>query len=365
MFELVNNFPSSLILPKNFKVKRVSSYDVTGGNVDCWQIKAGETKVIADIDGPGIISHIWFTIASPDKYYLRKILLKVYWDNEENPSICSPVGDFFGLGHAVPYTYQCAVFSTSCNDDGKPGMGVAMNCWLPMPFLKNARLEIVNEQEEDIRSFYFYIDYQKYNSLPGDVLYLHARWRRENPCDGWTGPGSIVGSPEWELRHQGPEGKNLSDEGNYLILEAEGRGHYIGVNMSIDHLHKGWWGEGDDMIFIDRDGERTWPPDLHGTGSEDYLCHAWGMQKVAHMYSGEPWCEIKEGNEHHYWGKVCVYRYHIVDPIPFEKNIRVSIEHGHANDRSDDYCSVAYWYQNEPHKPFPPILPARLRLPNP
>ena len=118
MFELVNNFPSSLILPKNFKVKRVSSYDVTGGNGDCWQIKAGETKVIADIDGPGIISHIWFTIASPDKYYLRKILLKVYWDNEENPSICSPVGDFFGLGHAVPYTYQCAVFSTSCNDEG-------------------------------------------------------------------------------------------------------------------------------------------------------------------------------------------------------------------------------------------------------
>jgi hypothetical protein len=160
---------------------------------------------------------------------------------------------------------------------------------------------------------------------------------------------------------KGPDGINLSDEDNYLILEAEGRGHYIGVNMSIDHMYKGWWGEGDDMIFIDRDEERKWPPDMHGTGSEDYLCHAWGMQKVAHLYSGEPWCEMDEHND---WGKVCVYRYHIVDPIPFEKNIRISIEHGHANNRSDDYSSVAYWYQDEPHKSLLPMLPVDLRIPD-
>jgi hypothetical protein len=131
--------------------------------------------------------------------------------------------------------------------------------------------------------------------------------------------------------------------------------------MCVDHLYKGWWGEGDDMIFIDREGSREWPPDMHGTGSEDYLCHAWGMQKAAHMYSGESWCEMED---HHNWGKVCVYRLHIADPVPFEKNIRVSIEHGHANDRSDDYASVAYWYQDEPHKPFAPIAAMKSRLPD-
>ena len=352
----------SLYMPMDFKACRVSSYDKSGGNVDAWlHIQPGETKVLADIDGPGVISHIWATIASVDIYYLRKVLIRIYWDDEEAPSVICPFGDFFGLGHARPYTYQCAAFSTTCDGDGILGKGVAMNCWLPMPFRKKARLELVNEQEVVLQGIYFHIDYQIHKALPKDTFYLHASWRRENPCKGWTGTGSVWGSEEWKKRAEGPEGINLSDENNYLILEAEGRGNYIGVNMSIDHLYKGWWGEGDDMIFIDRDGVREWPPDMHGTGSEDYMCHAWGMQKIAQMYSGEPWYELED---HQNWGKVCVYRYHIMDPIPFEKNIRVSIEHGHANDRSDDYSSVAYWYQSEPHHAFAPILPVPGRLPN-
>ena len=352
----------SLTQPMPFKAGRVSSYDETGGNYDAWPIEAGETKVLAELEGPGAISHIWFTIATADKYYLRKILLKIYWDDESEPSVCSPVGDFFGLGHSRAYSYQNAAFNTSCNEDGLLGGTVAMNCWLPMPYKKSARIEVVNEQEESIPSFYFYIDYRVYDSLPEETLYLHASWRRENPCDGWKGKGSVWASEDWHKRQSGPEGKNLSDEGNYLILDASGKGHFIGVNMSVDHLYKGWWGEGDDMIYIDRDeGERAWPPDMHGTGSEDYLCHAWGMQKVAHMYSGEPWCEM---DDHHNWGKVCAYRLHINDPIPFQKNIRISIEHGHANNRSDDFSSVAYWYQNEPHKPFPDMPDVDGRLPN-
>ncbi|MCX6376763.1 MAG: DUF2961 domain-containing protein, partial [Armatimonadetes bacterium] len=205
--------------------------------------------------------------------------------------------------------------------------------------------EIVNEQAEPVHAFYFYIDYQKHRSLPDDAVYFHAKWRRENPCDGTKG------------------GKNLSDEGNYLIMEAEGRGHYVGANFSIEHLAQGWYGEGDDMIFVDRDGERAWPPDMHGTGSEDYLSQGWGMQNNAHLYNGQAWAELDHGWNQ--WGKVCVYRYHILDPVPFQKNIRVSIEHGHANDRSDDYSSVAYWYQSEPHKEFAKMLPVELRLPNP
>lgn len=361
MSHINTNFPHPLTLPMPFKAGRISSYDVTGGNKDSWSIKPGETSVIAGIAGPGAISHIWCTAYSQDPHYLRKALINIAWDDESEPSIQSPLGDFFGLGHSRSYTYQCYPFSTSCNADGSVGAGVAMNCWLPMPFLKNARVEVVNEQADADLGLYFYIDYQAYASLPEDILYLHAHWKRENPNDGWAGRGSVWQSEEWKRRMEGPEGINLSDEGNYLILEAEGRGHYISVNMSVDHLYKGWWGEGDDMIFIDRDGERKWPPDMHGTGSEDYLCHAWGMQKVAHLYSGEPWSEMED---HHSWGKVCVYRYHIADPVPFEKNIRVSIEHGHANDRSDDYSSVAYWYQDEPHKAFPPMLPALSRIPN-
>ena len=359
---MMNRGYESLAMPLDFKARRVSSYDVSGGNVDAWlHIQPGETKVLADLDGPGVISHIWMTLASVDIYYLRKVLLLIYWDEEAEPSVLCPVGDFFGLGHARPFTYQCAAFSTSLEENGVLGKGVAMNCWLPMPFRKKARIEIVNEQEAVLQGIYFYIDYQLHPALPAEVLYLHAWWRRENPCRGWTGEGSVWGSEAWKRRMEGPERINLSDADNYLILEAEGRGHYIGVNLSIDHLAKGWWGEGDDMIFIDRDGARVWPPDMHGTGSEDYLGHAWGMQKVAHLYSGEPWCELDDQLE---WGTVCVYRYHLVDPIPFTKNIRISIEHGHANNRSDDYSSVAYWYQNEPHCALPPILPALLRVPN-
>jgi len=339
------NLMANLTLAKDFKPARISSYDVTGGNADFWEIKPGETKALAEIDGPGVISHIWFTIASPDQFYLRKLLLRMYWDGEKKPSVDVPVGDFFGLGHARTFSYQCAPFNTSNMERGRIGGGCAMNCWLQMPFQKHARIEIVNEQAEPVHAFYFYIDYQKHQSLPDDTLYFHAKWRRENPCDGTKG------------------GKNLSDEGNYLILEGEGRGHYVGVNFSIEHLAKGWYGEGDDMIFVDRDGERAWPPDMHGTGTEDYLSHAWGMQNNAHLYNGQSWAELEHGWNQ--WGKVCVYRYHILDPVPFQKNIRVSIEHGHANDRSDDYSSVAYWYQTEPHKEFAKMLPVELRLPRP
>ena len=348
----------SLPKRKQFRVKRVSSFDTTGGNRDAWPVSAGATKVLAEIDGPGCISHIWVTVSSPDELYLRKLLLRMYWDGERYPSVETPIGDYFGLGHARTYSYQSALFTTSSRSEGQLGGGCAMNCWIPMPFAEHARIEVVNEQDQDVGSFYFYIDYQVFDRWEDDLLTFHAQWRRENPCDGWTGKGSVWHSPEWERRMQGSEGKNLDGAGNYLILDAEGTGHYIGVNFSIDHLYKGWYGEGDDMFFID--GER-WPPSLHGTGTEDYLGHAWGMQRNAHLYNGQAWAESEDFND---WGKVCVYRYHVVDPIPFTKSIIASIEHGHANNRSDDFCSCAYWYQTEPHKRFGPAPAVHERLPN-
>lgn len=354
-----------LFLAKPFQAARVSSYDTTGRNGDAWPLQPGECKVLADLQGPGVISHIWCTVSSRDPFYLRKLLLRIYWDDEAEPSVECPLGDFFGLGHSRSYTYQCALFSTTCNGEWtEPGEGVAMNCWIPMPFRRRARIEVVNEQDTPVPSFYFYIDYQKHAALPEDALYFHAFWKRENPCRGWQGEGSVWGTPAWEKRHQGPDGVNLTGRDNYVILDAVGRGHFLGVNMSIDHLYKGWWGEGDDMFFIDRMGDNHWPPDLHGTGSEDYLCHAWGMQHAAQLYCGEPWAEKTEGIQHHLEGKVCVYRYHVLDPIPFSKSLRVTIEHGDSNDRSDDFSSVAYWYQDEPHTRFAAMLPAELRLPD-
>ncbi|NLV33710.1 MAG: DUF2961 domain-containing protein [Clostridiaceae bacterium] len=342
---------------KNFKAKRISSYDKTGGNADRWVIDAQSSRTIADIEGPGKISHIWCTIFGKwgeedkrefDTYSLRKVLIRMYWDDEKEPSVDCPIGDFFGLGHARAYSYQCAFFNTSCNDsiEGTINPRIAMNCWIPMPFRKKARIEVVNEQDINI-IIYFYVDYQEHKEISTDTLYFHAQWKREKPV---------------AIKDNG--GVNLTDKNNYLILEAFGKGHYIGTNMSIDNTEGNWWGEGDDMIFVDRDNDDKWPPDLHGTGSEDYLCHAWGMQKVSHLYSGQPWCEYNEyGNTHHNKGKVCVYRYHVIDPIPFKKSIRVSIEHGHANDRGDDISSVAYWYQDEPHTVFVKMIPAEKRIP--
>lgn len=329
---------------KDFKTKRVSSWDRTGGNRDAIPIEPGEKATLAEIKGAGCISHIWFTVSCEDKYYLRKLLLRMYWDGEGNPSVEVPLGDFFGVGHAKRKAYSCAVLNMS-SGNGEYGGGTAMNCYFPMPFSDGARIEVINECEVPVRSFYYYIDYQKHREI-GNVGRFHAQWRRENPCVAV------------EFKEGEPE-INLTGGENYVILEAEGKGHYVGCNLSIHNMSEGWWGEGDDMIFID--GER-WPPSLHGTGTEDYFCHAWGMQNQAYPYNGTSLFNEPNIN----WkGKWTVYRYHIVDPVPFEKSIRVTIEHGHANNRGDDYSSVGYWYQTEPHKEFPRMLPVEERLPRP
>ena len=181
--------------------------------------------------------------------------------------------------------------------------------------------------------------------LPDDVAYLHASWRRSDPCPGW-GPDLQTNSPETNV-------PNLSDAHNYLVLETEGQGHYVGCNLSVFHRQGSWWGEGDDMIMIDDD---TWPPSLHGTGTEDYFNHAWGMQNRAYPYHG---AIIHEGDVP---GYSVSYRFHGPDPVRFAERIRVSIEHGHANHLADDWASTAYWYQLPPRAAVT-IQPLAERLP--
>jgi len=339
-----------LSLERNGKRKRVSSYDRTGGNRDFVVIPKDSTVVIAEIDGAGCITHIWSTMKTrqEEPYVPRKVVLRMYWDNEESPSVEVPIGDFFGMGHGIIKNFWSAPLTMS------PQEGKGFNCFFPMPFEEKARIEITNECNSDL-IFYYYIDYEKYEKLDERELRFHAWWNRENPCEGISDSG--ISNEEYQFG-----GKNTSGEGNYLILEAEGKGHYVGCNLNIHNLRYtdkwNWYGEGDDMIFID--GEK-WPPSLHGTGTEDYFNMAFcPQQEYCAPYHGM----ILAGGPN--WsGKITLYRYHITDPIMFEKSIRVTIEHGHNNHRSDDISSTAYWYQREPHKKLRPLPPVQERLPRP
>ena len=335
------------------RTKRASSYDVSGKNGDSWRVPPGETRVMADIRGPGKITHIWITQSNPDQDYMRKILIRAYWDNESEPSILTPVGDFFCLGHSIVNSFQSLPFTASARANNTFGGAVALNCYLPMPFNEAARFEIVNESDDE-HIVYFYIDYELYDRpIDANDGRLHARFRRENPTAGW-GHEITVNSPPSNI-------PNLSDAENYLLLDAEGEGQFIGFNLSVTNLQhalkaphsRTWWGEGDEMYFID--GE-PWPPSLHGTGSEDALNQAYGMQRNAFIYNGSSIFEEDTG------GYQTSYVFYIVNPVRFRVSLRASIEHGHANHLSNEYSSVAYWYQKEPHKSFG-ILPVIQRVP--
>lgn len=305
---------------QEYESRRISSFDRSGGNNDRLHLGRGETSLLADIDGPGAIHHMWFTIDA-EPFYGRKIILRAYWDGEEKPSIEVPIGDFFSVGHGLNRNLRSLPIANSSE-------GRARNCYWYMPFRKNARLTVTNEGGQPVGAFYYYIDYRKLPSLPFNTPTFHSQYRQETPCL----PGK-----------------------NYLLLEAVGRGHYVGCNLSILQRAMGWWGEGDDMIYVDGEQE----PGLYGTGSEDYFCDAWGMREDGNLFFGCPLQEpdFKTGS------KATVYRFHVPDPIPFKKSIRVTIEHGHDNNRSDYYSSVAYWYQDEPHRPFPPLPSVEERLP--
>ena len=238
-------------------------------------------------------------------------------------------------------------YTVSCKPEERYRFGgsAALNSYFPMPFQKKAKIVIENQNDISYGQ-YFYIDYELYpQPLPEPIAYFHAHWRRENPCRGWA-PELQVNSPEVNVPH-------LDAKGNYVVLETEGTGHYVGCNLSVAHFQGSWWGEGDEMIFLDGD---EWPPSLHGTGSEDYFNHAWGMQDNAFLMNGSALHEsIIPGYQ-------VSYRFHLVDPIHFSKRIAVTFEHGHANHLSDDWSSTAYWYQTLP-SPVKVILPVADRLP--
>lgn len=329
--------------------RRASSWDRTGGNDDRLHIQAGDTAVLAHIRGAGSINHVWMTLNCDEEHYLRKAVLRMYWDGEALPSVEVPLGDFFGVGHATTRSFASLPLAMSPLD------GRALNCFFPMPFSEGARIEVASECSRREIVLYFYVDYELYDELPSGLGRFHSQWRRQNPCDGVMDEG--IDNDEFIN-----QGINLSGDGNYVVMEASGQGHYVGCSLNVHNLRDtnewNWYGEGDDMIFID--GE-PFPPSLHGTGTEDYFCSAWSPTEPF----STPYYGLAMAGGDNWSGKISLYRFHIEDPICFRKSIRVTIEHGHANRRSDDWSSTAYWYQTEPHAPFPKLPDVSKRLPRP
>lgn len=371
-----------LTTTKEARNGRLSSWDHSGKNQDYWEIPPNESITLGEIEGPGCITHIWMTSscrkvkepsiidpvlqanAAPvmeihpalgviwddyDPFYYRKALIKITWEDENTPSVLVPFGDFFCIGNSYPGNFTSLPFNVSLKPEeaGRYGAPCSVSCYFPMPFNKKAKIEIINENELPF-ILYFYIDYEMYRKpLSEDTVHFHASWNRENPCKGW-GPELQTNSPEVNTV------PNLTGEGNYVVLETEGKGHFVGCNLSVKHLQGSWWGEGNDMFFID--GEEY--PSINGTGTEDYFNHAWGMQRNHFPFFGTI---VHEGDNTE--GMHIAYRFHITDPIRFEKSIRVTIEHGHANHLADDWSSTAYWYQTLPDRKSLAMLPVEKRLP--
>ena len=326
-----------------YTAHRASSADPTGRNADSRKLQPGETLTLLDVDGPGQVSHLWFTIASPERYHLKRMVLRMYWDGEQSPSVEAPIGDFFGLGLGYYVRWQSSMLSV--------GGEKSLNSFFPMPYQRHARITITNEGQRVVPALYYNIDYRTLLlPLAPGTLYFHAQYRQAQPNRGWTTRWTKNSQP---LVNKKP---NLTGQDNYVWLEAKGTGQYAGVTMSILQNQDDWWGEGDDMFFVD--GAKR--PSIAGTGAEDYFLGAWGFKE--HPFSYQLYGAPVVGKDHA-GGRSSVYRFHLDSPITFSTSFKATIEHGSANHRSDNFYSVAYWYQIEPHAPFPDLPPVQQRLP--
>ena len=318
------DFPAeSLPSFKDFDSHRITSANPTGGNDDFRVLEPGATLVLADIKGPGCIVHFRDNITSREPHHLRFHVLRAYWDGEAEPSVEAPVGDFFGVGFGFTERFSSALLCI----DQQPGkatdpaaFGAARNCYIPMPFKRSARLTITNLGKQPSRHW-FEVNYRAYRKAPPGQGLFHAQYRQGTP----------------------------PPEGPYTLLEATGRGHLLGCVLSVKNNDGGWWGEGDEIVDID--GQAA----MHGTGSEDYFCESYGLRLGCFPYFG---VTLLEGPY------TTAYRWHVPDPVAFRKSIRFAIEQGNGKPpfRSGNYYySVVYWYQTEPHAPFPK-LPAPEQL---
>jgi D-arabinan exo alpha-(1,3)/(1,5)-arabinofuranosidase (non-reducing end) len=318
-----------------------SSYDTTGGNADRWTIAPGGMREVFNAQGPGVISHIWFTIAARSGDHLKELVLRAYWDGNAKPSVEAPIGDFFGLNLNAYQIYQSEYLACS------PGR--SLNCYFAMPYRRSARLTVTNDGAQEVGAFYSNIDYMTVPRLPDDIVYFHAQYRQAAPCVPVVPPTPTA--PKINL-----DGRN-----NYVYMETRGRGHLMGVTLGVLQNANGWWGEGDEMIFVDDETK----PLITGTGSEDYFLGSWdfggrdGAVPFGYGQYGAPLI----ANAERTGGRYCCYRWHGDNPVTFDKYLKHTMEHGHANDRGDNFFSCAYWYQTTPYTDFPELPTVKDRIP--
>jgi hypothetical protein len=321
-------------------------------NRDYITMKPGEKKTLADLNGPGRINQMYCILIDPVALAYRKMILRIYWDGEKKPSVEVPLGDFFCISNCIPRPVQSLLVTLNPGNKGKwcPS-SYGMNAYFPMPFAERAFIELEYQAYRNAESyplmFWYHVNYEQGAVGEKAEGRFHAQWRREKLTRALDQKNKNIAL--WD-------GVNLDGKDNYRILEAEGRGQIAGLHLQIDNIAGGWYGEGDDMVFID--GE-PWPPSIHGTGTEEVFG---GGACPCSEYSG-PYSGYHLIENENFTGKNGMYRWYILDPIKFKKSVSMSIEHGHANNFENDYTSVVYWYQTEPHKPFTALPKVEDRIP--
>lgn len=287
-----------------------------------------QTVTLADIKGPGVIQHIWLTV-HPKAW--RQLVLRFFWDDEDVPSVEVPLGDFFCCG----WSERCNVVSLPVAVNPAGGF----NCYWEMPFRGRARITLENLSPDRIQGFYYQIDYAL-TDVPEDCAYLHAQWRRSHPL--------------------------AYKEVHTLLDGVAGRGHYVGTYLAWGVNSNGWWGEGEVKFYLDGDNDF---PTICGTGTEDYFGGAWNFEQPKGEYgvfsapfSGLPQV-IKPDGLYHSQQRFGMYRWHVMDPVRFQEDLRVTIQalgwrsqlegRGRYLPLQDDIASTAFWYQTEPHTKFP------------
>jgi hypothetical protein len=310
-----------LARPKNFSAARVSSFARNGLNLDTIPVPPGGQEVtLADLKGPGAITHIWMTYRGGS----ADLILRIYWDGNPHPSVEAPLGDFFGV--AMGLTAPISSLPIQCTSGGQ-----SKNSWWYMPFNSSARVTLTNLRPPDSfkgtdvplrhqNRFYYHVDYQSYGRPVEDIRYFHARFLETDP-------------PE--------RGEPIT------LLDIEGEGHFVGVVMGNRSRTPGWFGEGDEILTVD--GRLS----MVGTGTEDYFCDAWGLRVFNEPYFG---CPVFEGREIGH--RTSLYRFHIADPVPFRKSFKFEIEHWpwvseFPNTGRDYFSSLGFWYQKGLHKSWP------------
>jgi hypothetical protein len=317
---------------RDFRARRSSSNNADwSSNDDSKRPIPGETVTLADLTGPGVITHLWLTVAANEYGWPRLLRLRVYYDGSRVPSVDAPIGDFFAVGHGFERPVDSLVIRASSE-------GRSRNSYWPMPFRKSCRITVTNEGRRRVSNLYYHVDWKKVPSLAPDIAYFHARYRQALPASG---------------------------EAPYEVLAVHGRGHYVGTVLSVVQAEAGWFGEGDDFFFVD--GEKK--PSIEGTGTEDYFNDAWGLRVDTGPYAG---ASVAEGTG--LGSRMTAYRWHLADPIPFSKSLKFVFEHrgwtfnadgsvkSASGERTDLMSSVAYWYQVgvASDQPEPPYGEARL-----